>query len=784
MNSNSIKNLKDSPHHLIISASGISLGLFIWGIYSSASSPILWIFIAICILYVSLYISSSIISRLSGLKRCEVIRKDAYSYLPLLLFLFFLVKYSFSASTPFYDYMVERYFSGILIIPIGSMMIFLKIFIFINQINIPSNLFVLKKSRVYYLLSMLAAVYAGMFSYYSITRHVNLNSGIDCLGFYSQAVWLFSNLKVPFSSFYNEIIFVDHMTPILMFLAPFYKIYSDPVTLLILQSVLLSSGIFPIYWLAKDKLDSNFLAISLCIGYLLYPALQFANLYEFHPVNIATPLLLFVFYFFTKGSYVRYFIFLIFALLCREDVVPIVFFLGIYIFFYERKWKIGVITTLLSVSWFYLAYWILLPYITSGENSKLNAGSFGLYSHLGGSLGEILATIVLHPITILKQILIVEKMGYIVLLLLPLCFISLFHPPTLLIGFSMIMGNLLSHNISMSTIRFFYTATITPFIFISGIYALRFLLGKQNFILNFVRKINPTYTISRSNLVIAFSSVILFASIIGSILYGPLPYSSDPYADEYLVKKAGAESAKEIFKLIPPNASLSAANNLGAHLSSREKIYSFPYDYADPEEKPEYVVINLAKPYSGTKLISRNEFNNSIREILLQRNYGVFHTKDGYTIFKKDYKDNLGIKKIAFTTDSPDQIANIKLNSDIIFWGYTLSTSTIRPKIPFRIVYFWKALKDVDDDYYMLIKLVDESGKIVSQQDHDPVYGLYPTPSWKKDNLIHEVYWIELPITVQPGMYHIYMGVRKRTDVRIDSLEGLTKVTTITVQKF
>ncbi len=348
----------------------------------------------------------------------------------------------------------------------------------------------------------------------------------------------------------------------------------------------------------------------------------------------------------------------------------------------------------------------------------------------------------------------------------------------------MIMGNLLSHNISMSTIRFFYTATITPFIFISGIYALRFLLGKQNFILNFVRKINPTYTISRSNLVFAFSSVVLFASITGSILYGPLPYSSDPYADEYLIKKAGVESAKEIFKLIPPNASLSAANNLGAHLSNREKIYSFPYDYADPEEKPEFVVINLAKPYSGTKLISREEFNNSIREILLQRNYGVFHTKGGYTIFKKDYKDNLGIKKIAFTTDSPDQIVNIKLNNDIIFWGYTLNTSSIRPKIPFRIVYFWKASKETDYDYDVLIKLVDESGKIVFQHDHDPVYGLYPTSSWKKKDLIHEAYWVELPITVQPGSYHIYVGVRKRTGRNIDSLEGLTKATTITVQKF
>ncbi len=95
---------------------------------------------------------------------------------------------------------------------------------------------------------------------------------------------------------------------------------------LIIPASGISLGLFiwsylQLYWLAKDKLDSNFLAISLCIGYLLYPALQFANLYEFHPVNIATPLLLFVFYFFTKGFYTRYFIFLVLALLCREDIV-------------------------------------------------------------------------------------------------------------------------------------------------------------------------------------------------------------------------------------------------------------------------------------------------------------------------------------------------------------------------------------------------------------------------------------------------------------------------------
>ena len=796
INKNSVKMLK-ALHHLIIPLSGISLGLFIWNlksadyqdeslVYTSTSSPIFYIFIVICALYLSLFISALIISHLSDLKLNDALKRDVYTFLPLLLFLIFPVKDLFTASTPYFNHLASRYFSGILIIPIGSMVVFLKILLLTGLSGNSSDSGVLQRKWVYCFLLALASLYAGTFSYYSIIRHVNLNSGVDPLGFYSQAVWLFSNFKAPLSSFYNNRnIFTDHMTPILVFLSPFYKIYSDPITLLILQSVLLSSGVFPIYWLAKDKLDSNLLAISLCIGYLLYPALQFANLYDFHPVNIATPLLLFTFYFFHKRFYFKYFIFLLLALLCREDVVPIVFFLGIYIFFYERKKKIGVITIIMSMAWFYFAYWIFLPYITSGEHSRLDTGSFGLYSDLGSGIGEIISTILLHPLFILKKILVIEKLGYVVLLLLPLCFISLFHPPTFLIGFSMIMGNMLSQNIFMSTIRFFYTATITPFVFISSIYALRFLLSKQTFFMNIAKKTGLTYTFSKTNLVIACSSVILFSSIVSSVLYGPLPYSLDPYSDEFLVKKEGVRAAKEAFKLIPPDASISAASNLGAHFSNREKIFHFhfPFGFLPPGEEPEYVFINLAKPYCGTR-IQREKFNEILKELLFQRNYGVFYFKDGYTILKKGYKDKSGVNNIALTTDKPAHIVDVGLNNEIDFWGYSLNTPTIRPKIPFRIVYFWKVTKETDYNYYMLIKLVDERGNVVFQHDHEPVYGLYPTSSWNMKESISEAYWVELPITVNPGIYLMYVGISEKTNDNIDKLEDMVKVGNITVQKF
>lgn len=791
INNNSIKTLKSFYHHLIIPLSGISFGLFIWNIYFSTSSPIFCIFIVIYALYLSLFISSFVISRLSGLKMRDVLKKDTYTYLPLLLFMFFLIKYSFSGSTPFYDYVVEKYFSGVLIIPIGSIMIFLKILLSTSLSNSHSNVYILQRKWIYCFLFLFASLYASAFSYYSIIKHVNLNSGVDPLGFYSQAVWLFSNLKAPFSSLYNKNIFADHMTPILVLLGPFYKIYSDPITLLILQSVLLSSGIFPIYWLAKDRLDSNLLAISLCIAYLLYPALQFANLYDFHPVNIATPLLLFIFFFLHKGFYYKYFSFLLLALLCREDVVPIVFFLGLYIFFYERKKKIGVITISICLVWFYFAYWIFLPYVTSGEDSKLDTGSFGLYTDLGSSVGEIILTIILHPLFILKKILILEKIGYVVLLLLPLCFISLLHPPTFLIGFSMIMGNMLSQNIFMSSIRFFYTATITPFIFISSIYALRFLLRKQNFIVNIAKKTGLTYTFSKSNFVTACSSVILFSSIASSVLYGPLPYSLDPYSDEFLVEKEGVRAAKEAFKLIPPDASISVASNMGAHFSCREKVFHFPFPFGNlpPSEEPEYVFINLAKPYCGTHL-KRYKFNQILKELLFQRNYGISYFKDGYTILKKK-KEKVSIKKIASTADVPVHEANVELNNEITFWGYTLNASTIRPKIPFRIVYFWKVSKGPDSDHNILIKFADENGRIVFQHDHEPVYGLYQTSEWKENEKISEIYWLELPITVTPGIYYIYAGIGDKITGKTEytgekplDLKSLKKVGTINVQKY
>ena len=60
------------------------------------------------------------------------------------------------------------------------------------------------------------------------------------------------------------------------------------------QAFALASGVLPVFWLARRHTGDERLAFTLSLAYLLYPAVQFGALNDFHPVTLAVPLLLFM----------------------------------------------------------------------------------------------------------------------------------------------------------------------------------------------------------------------------------------------------------------------------------------------------------------------------------------------------------------------------------------------------------------------------------------------------------------------------------------------------------
>src|SRR5205085_9606428 len=127
------------------------------------------------------------------------------------------------------------------------------------------------------------------------------------MGNMGQAAWntvhrhpfFFTNLRLPYRieawntttrlSFHVEYIF-----PVLSLV---YLIYPHPESLVVLQTAALALGALPTYALARDVLQIRWLALVFALGYLLFPSLQAMNLYEFHPVALATPLLIAAFLF-------------------------------------------------------------------------------------------------------------------------------------------------------------------------------------------------------------------------------------------------------------------------------------------------------------------------------------------------------------------------------------------------------------------------------------------------------------------------------------------------------
>ncbi len=127
---------------------------------------------------------------------------------------------------------------------------------------------------------------------YTFRRLDRLGMSAFDLGIFDQAVWLISRGDVPFSTIRGLHILADHFSVILYLLAPLYWFAPHPKTLLTVQTLALSLGAVPTYFLAYRRTRSAPIALTFALIYLSYPATQWTNVVEFHPESFATPLLL------------------------------------------------------------------------------------------------------------------------------------------------------------------------------------------------------------------------------------------------------------------------------------------------------------------------------------------------------------------------------------------------------------------------------------------------------------------------------------------------------------
>ncbi len=506
------------------------------------------------------------------------------------------------------------------------------------------SLIVLRKQEV--ILGIFIIIYIMYFTATSFLRYDNFYTGRFDLGNMDQTVWntingrIFELTDPNGTNVISRLAF--HADFILILLAPFYLIWEHPKMLLLIQTIVLSIGAVFVYAIGKNVVKNKNLSLVFAFLFLLNPTVQFTNLYDFHAVTLATTFLLGAFYFLRKYKYIWLLIFLILAGITKEQVWIIIAIFGLYIFFRNviarspsadgrrsnpTKHEIaspdshrgrndnsskktallfGAIIFLASVLIFYFLIWHAMPSVRGSEHFALS-----YYSDFGDSPTSIVKNVLLSPQKTLTTFFQKDQLNYLQQLFLPLGFLSLFSPPFLLFALPDLFINLLSNNAQLHQIYYQYSATITPFIFIAAI------IGVNNF-----KKRFPKIPIS------AYAFYLTFFTLLSVYAFGPLPGGKNPNIAMFTKPQKERKLINDFLNSINSSYSIAATNNIGSHLSHRQKIFTIPVG----ADKADYVLFLLNDSYAQPSLQFQKDLANKMK---YSKNYIEVFRNGDFVAFKK-----------------------------------------------------------------------------------------------------------------------------------------------------
>lgn len=510
------------------------------------------------------------------------------------------------------------------------------------------------------MVALAVLIYIVYFSLLVTTKQDAFKTNGEDLGIMDQALW-----SVLHGSLFHQTIcnvlsdtncagpqgisrFAIHFEPVLFPLSVVYLLWPDPKALLLVQVLVVASGAFPAFWLARLRLRQNWAAVPFALLYLLNPAQQYAVNFDFHAVTLVIALLLFALYFLFTRQTLWLWVFVVLCLACKEEIAGIIFLLGLWSLLLQRRWRVGLAMMTLSVGWTLVA--LLVMHIASPSGHSLLASR---YSSLGTSPMQAVLTLLTHPVALLRQhVLEPTHLRYLRTLLAPLGYLPLLAPWVLVLATPTLALNLLSSVPSMYSGDFQYNAEIIPLLLFASIEAtvlivwlFRWLLVKMSSWLArrepvSVTRGSPQRVFGRTPVALSLVQCVVLTLIVCFLLLRAINsttqynvYSAMPYAHGFIWPTVTPHNrlASHFLAKIPADASVSTQTALVPHLSHRQSIYLFPYAVGHAE----YILLDT-KGYTYP-FADYSHFSTVTKAILEEGEYGVVDMDDGYLLLKLGY---------------------------------------------------------------------------------------------------------------------------------------------------
>ncbi len=367
-----------------------------------------------------------------------------------------------------------------------------------------------------------AAVFAGGFGAAAVLRHRAFESGRFDLGNMTQAVWSTAHgdfLSVTDVQGEQLSRLGSHFDPILALLAPLWWLWPDPELLLVVQAVAVASGALPVFWLARKHVTSSRAAAALALAYLLSPPVQWLTVSDFHPVALACPLLLFAWWHLDEGRLREFAVLAATAIATKEQVGLAIAAIGVWYAVRHRAPRAGAAIAVTAGAAALVAALVVVPHFASAGTSAFQS------RYESPSLDG-------------------RDLSYLASLLLPLALVPLAAPLALIAALPELGLNLPSSTVTQTSVKTHYAATAAPALLVASVFG-----------------------VARLGARLAY--VVALAALAGMVVLGPL-------GRVHVRADAHDAAARRGLALVPAGAPVSATNTLGAHLSARRRIFSFP----------------------------------------------------------------------------------------------------------------------------------------------------------------------------------------------------------------
>ncbi len=409
---------------------------------------------------------------------------------------------------------------------------------------------------------------------------------------------------------------------------PLYAIKPRPETLLMLQSVLLGLTGIPLFLFARRRVP-QWLAAIVALGFLAYPAVHGANFFEMKYPTVAPVFIVATCWAAETKRWVWFTLAAIAAVLMRDDTCVGMALLGTCFALSGYRPKAG----------FSLAAFGLIAFVFTRGVLMKDKGEWwfpSMYDDLfppgEKGFGSVFKTLMTNPIYVIKTLIVGNKLEFVLHMFLPLAFLPARRAYLWAIFIPGMMFTLLTTGYKPTVSPLFhYSMHWAPYLFLAAPIALAAIARES---------VNGKFKAAAAGLNMAVLALV-FSYNFGAFWMRDTTRGGYTRIDFQFTDadRKRYDSLMELAAMIPPDATVSATETVGPHVSSRRELYAIRMKWG--KQMGEYVLIS-------TRELKLERTQARLKEILKdKKSHGLLARRGEFILLKRgaDIKSNASLVK-------------------------------------------------------------------------------------------------------------------------------------------